>query len=123
MKRWPESNAGNRPRLDLFQTESVALITDTRASAVRPVHVLSGLEARVYAGCDTAQTPASLARMLDLLETEIRALLEPLVAAKLMAEVDGHYLSLAVVRNRGAQEIAVRAAEDVPEAEAFVQLA
>jgi ribosomal peptide maturation radical SAM protein 1 len=123
VKRWPESNAGNRPRLDMFQTEAVALITDTRACAVRPAHVLSGLEARVYVACDTAQTAASLARMLDALEAEIRATLEGLVAAKLMAEMDEHYLSLAVMRNRAAREDAVRAVvERVSEAEAFVQL-
>jgi Tat protein secretion system quality control protein TatD with DNase activity len=85
--------------------------------------VLSGLEARVYVACDTAQTAASLARMLDALEAEIRATLEGLVAAKLMAEMDEHYLSLAVMRNRAAREDAVRAVvERVSEAEAFVQL-
>jgi ribosomal peptide maturation radical SAM protein 1 len=126
VERWPEWNAGNRPRLDLFQTESMALITDTRACAVRPVHVLSGLDARLYVACDTAQTPASLARRLDVSmeETQIRALLEPLLAAKLMVEMDRHYLSLAVVRNRPLQdEVAAHpAVERVPEADAFIQL-
>jgi hypothetical protein len=50
-------------------------------------------------------------------------LLEGLVAAKVMVEMDGHYLSLAVVRNRAGRKAAVHTAvEHVREAEAFVQL-
>jgi hypothetical protein len=100
--RWPEWTDENRPRVDLFQTDSIVLITDTRACAQRPSFVLTGLDARIYLGCDTAQTPRSIARQLgnSIAEEEIHASLDSFRDALLMAEMDGHYLSLAVWRNR-----------------------
>jgi ribosomal peptide maturation radical SAM protein 1 len=105
--RWPAWTSPDRPRLDLFQTDSLALITDTRPCAVRPTFVLSGVEAKLYLGCDTAQSPASIARKLGnpIPESEVRALLHSFRDARLMAEMDGRYLSLAVFRNRPAQEL------------------
>jgi hypothetical protein len=104
--RWPEWTYEKRPRLDLFHTGSIALITDTRVCAQKPSFVLTGLDARIYLSCDTAQTPRSIARTLGdcLSEEEIHARLEFLRDARLMAEIDGRHLSLAVWRNRAARE-------------------
>jgi ribosomal peptide maturation radical SAM protein 1 len=100
--RWTEWTDENRARLDLFQTDSIVLLTDTRACARRTSVVLTGLDAKIYLGCDTAQTSRSIARQLgdSFPEGEVRARLESLREAQLMAEMDGHYLSLAVWRNR-----------------------
>ncbi len=109
--RWPEWTDEKRPRLDLFQTGSIVLITDTRACTQKPSFVLTGLDAKIYLGCDSAQTVRSIAHKLShsLSEEEIRVRLEILRGARLMAEMDGHYLSLAVWRNRAAQEPVVNA--------------
>jgi hypothetical protein len=73
--------------------------------------VLTGLDAKIYVGCDTAQTPRSLARQLgdSFSEGEIRASLESFRDAQLMAEMDGRYLSLAVWRNRATREMEANA--------------
>jgi ribosomal peptide maturation radical SAM protein 1 len=104
--RWPECTTDNRPRLDLYQMESMVLITDTRTCAVKPSCVLTGLDAQVYLGCDTAQTPGSLARQMgnSVSEKQIRLSLESFRDARLASEMDGRYLSLAVWRNRPARE-------------------
>src|ERR1700719_3097860 len=46
--RWPEWTDENRPRLDLFQAGSIVLITDTRACALKPSFVLTGVHANIY---------------------------------------------------------------------------
>ncbi len=104
--RWPEWTAAGRPRLDLFQTGSIVLITDTRACARKGSFVLTGLDAKIYLGCDTAQTLRSVARLLDdsFSEEDIRGRLESFRDARLMVEMDGHYLSLAVWRRRATRE-------------------
>jgi hypothetical protein len=68
--------------------------------------VLTGLDAKIYLGCDTAQTPRSVARQFgdSFSEEDIRARLESFRDARLMVEMDGHYLSLTVWRNRTARE-------------------
>ncbi len=105
--RWPEWTDEKRPRLDLFQIDSIVLITDTRACALKPSFVLTGLDAKIYLSCDTAQTPRSVARLLGnaVSEMEVHALLESFREARLMAEMDGRYLSLAVWRNRATREL------------------
>ena len=105
--RWPEWTDEKRPRLDLFQAGSIVLISDTRGCARRANFVLTGLDAQIYLGCDTVQTPRSVERQLgySFFEDEIRARLESFLDARLMVEMDGHYLSLAVWRNRAAQEL------------------
>lgn len=95
-------NSKRRPRLDLFQTSQAVVIQDTRPCATCPVQVLTGLAAEIYLACDTAQTTLSLSRGLPsrVVESTLRGLLEPFLEAGLMVEMDGHYLSLAVLRNR-----------------------
>ena len=109
VERWLEWNRPNRPRLDLFQTDSVVIITDTRACATRPTFVLTGLDAKLYLACDSAQTPASAARKLGDAgnELEVCEMLRSFRDARLMVEMDGRYLSLAVFRNRAAQDPSV----------------
>ena len=104
--RWPEWTAAGRPRLDLFLAGSMALISDTRECARSGSFVLTGLDARIYLVCDTAQTPRSVARQLgdSFSAEEIRARLESFRDARLMVEMDGHYLSLAVWRRRATRE-------------------
>ena len=109
---WPEWDSESRPKLDLFQTASIVLITDTRPCAINSTVVLTGLKAKLYLACDTAQTPASVARKIgnSIPASEVNALLDSFRDARLMAEMDGHYLSLAVWRNR----VAKKSAEDGP---------
>jgi ribosomal peptide maturation radical SAM protein 1 len=104
---WPEWDSESRPKLDLFQTASIVLITDTRPCAMNSTVVLTGLKAKLYLACDTAQTPASVARKIgnSIPAAEINALLDSFRDARLMAEMDGHYLSLAVWRNRAAKKL------------------
>jgi hypothetical protein len=92
----------HRTQLDLFQAGSVLLINDTRPCAVKRTHVLSGLAAKIYLLCDTSLTSMSLAQRFGggVSEREVCPLLAEFLAAKLMIELEGHYLSLAVMRNR-----------------------
>jgi ribosomal peptide maturation radical SAM protein 1 len=104
--RWSHlSNSAARPQLDLFQARQMVLISDTRPCAVKPTHVLSGLPAKIYLLCDTAQSVAGVVRKLgdSVAEQEVRVVLEGLRAAMLMLEMEGQYLSLAVTRNRSQQ--------------------
>ena len=93
-----------RPRLDAWLKEDTILISDDRACAVKSSHELSGSAAAVYLLCDTARSFAGLTRELagEVDSAEVREALLKLLAAKLMVEMDGHYLSLAVIRNRSA---------------------
>ena len=122
--RWPEWTAEGRPRLDLFQAGSMVLISDTRACARKGSFVLTGLDARIYLGCDTAQTPRSVARQIgdSFSAEEISARLESFRDTRLMVEMDGHYLSLAVWRNRTAREqmASVHTVQTLLEPQAFL---
>jgi len=91
-----------RPRLDAHCEGRKINIMDTRAAADKPSHQLEGLAAELYLRCDSAQTLSNLQREFtnsadaaDVIEN-----LEQLIAAKLMIEMDGQYLSLAVMRTR-----------------------
>jgi hypothetical protein len=86
----------------------VALVQDTRPCAVRPVHVLRGLKRAVYAECDVAQSAGGLADKLGAPPIRIRRALDGLVKAKLMLELGGKYLSLAVFRSREAAVLTPR---------------
>ena len=98
---WVTLYRQHRTRLDLFQTGSVVLINDTRPCAVRQTHVISDVAAKIYLFCDTSQTTSSLARKFGsfVSEQQICTALGEFLAAKLMIEVEGHFLSLAVMRS------------------------
>ena len=105
--RWAELHRKTwRPQLDLLQAGSVLLVNDTRPCAVKPTHILSGPMAKIYVLCDTAQTVHGLAQKLDniLDELELRAMLEQLLTLGLVVEMEDHYLSLAVFRNRATED-------------------
>jgi ribosomal peptide maturation radical SAM protein 1 len=104
--RWPEWNSEKRPRLDLFQMDSIFLITDTRQCALKPSSILTGVGAKLYLACDTAQTPGSAARKIGnvVSPADAQDLMITFRDARLMAEMDGHFLSLAVWRNRSARD-------------------
>jgi ribosomal peptide maturation radical SAM protein 1 len=91
-----------RPRLDAEFTGDVIMVTDSRPAARAPRYRLEGLQARVFTLCDVAATIPALLRQPDLAgrEDEVRASLEAFVADRLMAHDQGHYLTLAVFRNR-----------------------
>ncbi len=92
------------PRLDASCNGDAVTIKDTRPAALQSEHELAGLAAQLYLRCDAAQSLANLQREFSDVaeEQEIRRTLEQCIAAKLMIEMDGQYLSLAVMRNRAA---------------------
>ena len=108
-RRWQacvDLPATHRPRLDLRRTAMAVLITDTRPCAVRRIHRLEGLPAEIYLRCDRVTTIAGLLRDLDarVPESQVRGLLNTLLKSKTIVEDEGHYLSLAVWRNRSTWE-------------------
>ena len=92
------------PRLDALLGDDEITITDTRAAAVQNCHHLQGLTARIYLHCDSAQSFMNLQRHFgaEAGEAEIRNVLAECLAARIMIEMEGQYLSLAVIRNRPA---------------------
>lgn len=105
---WAAYQAGPeaRPRLDLVQDGDLLVISDTRTCAVAPTHRLDGLAAAIYLRCDVAQTRQSLARNLGgpLEDADLEATLQMLLNARLLVELGGHFLSLAVFRSRTQQQ-------------------
>jgi len=101
--RWMRSATAaprRRPRLDLYNSDSVAVIEDSRACAIQPIHILRGLRKALYLQCDIAHSPETLARALGYSLGTVTRALRALERAKLMVERDGRYLSLAVFRSR-----------------------
>lgn len=90
------------PHLDARWSADAITLTDTRAAAVQENHRLEGLAARIYWQCDSAQSFANLQRKFgpNVADSAIQSVLADCQAAKIMAEMDGQYLSLAVFRNR-----------------------
>ena len=88
--------------LDLYRADDALIVKDTRPCAVAAEHRLEGLATELYLLCDGARGLPGLLRALAgrADKTEVRETLSGLLTAKLMAEMDGQYLSLAVVRNR-----------------------
>ena len=78
------------------------LIADTRPCAPVPSRLVTGTPAHALLRCDTSQTAAGLARQMKTSEEEIRVALDSLRASKLVVEMEDHYTSLPVLRNRPA---------------------
>ena len=96
---------GGAPCLDADCDDAGFTVTDTREIAAAPRHRLDGLDAQVYLRCDTSQSLAGLESHFGAWRrSEIHNAIARLVAARLMAELDGHYLSLAVFPNRAAMQ-------------------
>jgi ribosomal peptide maturation radical SAM protein 1 len=90
------------PRLDATSDGDGLLVVDTRPVATAARHALTGLAAQLYRACDSAHRPAALAELLDADPAVVRATADALIGAKLMIEMDGQLLSLAVFRDRCA---------------------
>ncbi len=90
VQEWIALTETKPPRLDAYGTSDLLVIEDTRPCAIRGRHIFTGLAARLYRECDTAAKPAA----------EVRPLIERFLQNKLMVEMDGRVLSLAVFRDR-----------------------
>ena len=88
-----------------MRTAAGLTISDSRACAVAPEHVLGGLDAEIYWFCDSARSLVGVSRAFAARarEAQVREALDRFVAQKLMVSTEGQYLSLAVLRNRPAQ--------------------
>lgn len=94
--------AGDRAKLDAHFENGRVIVEDTRAAAVAPKHELAGLAAKVFAQCDVSTSFAALARLPESAgnDAALRETIDTLLKQNLMAESDGHYLTLPVFRNR-----------------------
>jgi ribosomal peptide maturation radical SAM protein 1 len=104
VQRWCETrfNRERPSRLDAHFEGPEIRIADTRDVARQPSYRLTGLRARLLALCDVSTTIPALLRRTELAaqEWEVRSALESLVADGLVVRESGHYLALAVFRNR-----------------------
>lgn len=94
------SLAEDPPRLDLWPTESVAIVRDTRPAAVRSTHVLHGSALRVYMACERGGRADMIARTLEMPTGEVHDELRRLRDLRLVVELDGRWVGLAVCRRR-----------------------
>jgi ribosomal peptide maturation radical SAM protein 1 len=104
VERWAALALNRTPRLDAISAGDVFIIKDTRPCAIQGTHAVTGLAARVYACCDSARNRSGIARAVKAGERELDAVLDRLVAQKLMVEMDGQFVTLAVFRNRKTEE-------------------
>lgn len=104
VERWFQTrlNSDWPSRLDAHFDGPEIRVTDTREIARNPSYHLTGLRARLLVLCDVSTTIPALLRREELSgqEPEVRSALESLVTDRLVAHEDGHYLTLAVFRNR-----------------------
>jgi ribosomal peptide maturation radical SAM protein 1 len=100
---WGEAyRAGRRPALTMDDRGDDLVITDTRSCARSGRHVLSGLARAVYLACDAAPRRARLPAVLDrdfgrpASDAELAEITGPLLADRLVLELDGRLVSLAL---------------------------
>lgn len=99
--RNPEMKPENYAKLDAMLAENGDIvISDTRPCASAGSRLVTGLEAKILLRCDTGQTLAALAKGLDVPEPDVSRAIEALIEMKLLVEIDGHFASLPVQRNR-----------------------
>jgi ribosomal peptide maturation radical SAM protein 1 len=108
VEKWIMLHAGDstgHPRFDAFIQGDVLQLSDTRPCACQPARLFTGIEAQLYLACDQAQSLASLQRRFgaELSCAQMESLLAAWVADRLAIEMDGKYVSLAVIRNRPAE--------------------
>jgi hypothetical protein len=97
--RTPEASA----RLDAwFHEDGSVEVADTREVATQPHFVLTGVRAQLLALCDVSTTVSALLGHPALagFTNQVHSTLDSLVSDGLMAHEAGHYLTLAVFRNR-----------------------
>jgi ribosomal peptide maturation radical SAM protein 1 len=120
VEEWTRLAASKPARLDAYGTGDLLVIEDTRPCAARPQHIFTGLAARVYRECDTAARSATLARRLGADEADIRGVVQRFLDERLMVDMDGQVLSLAVFRDR--ETAAMPGEADALECAEFVTL-
>ena len=85
-----------QPRLDVVRVDSNTLrITDARASNAR-FYELCGDQARVYECCHAGLTLEEIARETNFSHPTIASAIAPCIKAKLILQVEDHYLSVAL---------------------------
>jgi hypothetical protein len=72
---------------------------------VAPEHELKALSGALYALCDTAHSLAALVKATGRPAAELEPVLQDLIRRKLMLEIDGQFLTLAVIRRRAQKPI------------------
>ena len=100
VEEWIRLGESIPARLDAYGTGDLLVIEDTRPCATGRQHIFTGLAARVYRECDSAARPGTLAGRVGAEEAEIRRVVGRFLEERLMAEMDGQVLSLAVFRDR-----------------------
>ncbi|MEW6363688.1 MAG: RiPP maturation radical SAM C-methyltransferase [Acidobacteriota bacterium] len=91
--------SNNLPVLAMSQSDSEIRIRDTRPVAVSSTFTLHGIEREIYLRCDEACRKATLKTFLEKQgydKDEVEAAVERLLEQKLMVELDGRLLALAV---------------------------
>ncbi len=102
VKAWRAAYAGGRqPALTLEDQGRHIDLTDTRSCARLPRHTLAGLAREVYLACDSAPRRARLAEKVRVkapaaTEDEVADIAARLVADRLVLELDGRLIALAV---------------------------
>lgn len=102
VEEWAALAETKPPRLDAYAVGKMLVIVDTRPCATRRQHVFTGLAAQVYRECDTAVKAPGLARRILAPEADVRQAIHRFLEEKLMVEMNGQFLSLAIFRNREA---------------------
>jgi ribosomal peptide maturation radical SAM protein 1 len=94
-----------QPHLDAtWISRDEVVIRDTRDCATKPSTRYFGMEARVLAACDQARSLSGVARQLGGIATDqaILSCLQDLIDCGHVVEMEGSFLTLAVMRNRSA---------------------
>ncbi len=89
----------HRPILSMKVTSEAVIIRDTRPIATDSLHVLKGLEKDLYLACDEATRMEAIVRTMmtnGCAHREIEAARKSLLGKRLLVEIDGRLLALAV---------------------------
>jgi ribosomal peptide maturation radical SAM protein 1 len=87
---------GRQPMLAMKDLNDSIELTDSRSCARQSQHVLAGLAREVYLACDGAPRRDRLARMVGATEGQIDEIAGRLVADRLVLELDGRLVALAL---------------------------
>lgn len=106
VRAWADRDPADPPRLDLFPAGSLAIVRDTRPAAVRSTHVLTGDALRVFMSCDRGGRVETIAETLGLPAGAVRDELQRLRDLRLVVELDGRWVGLAVWKSRPQPPVA-----------------
>jgi len=97
-RAWRAAYGGGRqPVLVMADEGDHIQLTDTRGCATQSRHVLAGLAREVYLACDAAPRRARLAKILpEATEEQLAAVTAKLLADRLVIEMDGRLVALAL---------------------------